>query len=472
MSSATPTKFRVFDIPQSLRSHLDSWGRNLRNTVEMVRVRWMKMNPSVLAFRSLKDAVPSLGTDCSGAEAPVWALKQMMIPHKHVWSCDCDPTVREFIQSCSPPADKLYADMLNRATDETPNVDIYVCGFPCTPYSMLRAHKTKKFKEAAAKPYFAMLKFLRIKRPPLAVLENVGGLRRLLRKVLSDLARLKCYHVIWMMMDSADLGEPVSRPRCYFLLLRRDVSASSDIHVLAKFCELCLQATRVPVSVHVKARMLPSTHPAVLAYIHQAQQKRQQKKRQSGSRVGDKWMSKHEAYKKNTQTVQGFRGTTASASGGMPLNSERQRAAWSLLTKQHGQNIIADVSQSIDRCHVRTSGICPTLTPRGVCCVGPLQRYVLPFEKLLLHGFPLHKMQVPATISDEKLGLMGGNTMHLQCIGLALLMGMSLLKTPVPQPPSDSVFPQRGSCVQAHSVAQTTGKEGEEAPAGKRQRVI
>ena len=118
------------------------------------------------------------------------------------------------------------------------------------------------------------------------------------------MASLKCYHMIWMMMDSADLGEPVSRPRCYFLLLRRDACVSSDIHELAKFCELCLQAAKAPVSAHVAARMLSSSHPLVRAYLNQAQEKQ---KRSSGRRVGEKWMSKHSQYKQMIG-VPGFRG--------------------------------------------------------------------------------------------------------------------------------------------------------------------
>ena len=47
-------------------------------------------------------------------------------------------------------------------------------------------------------------------------------------------------------------------------------------------------------------------------------------------------------------------------------------------------------------------------------------------------GFPLHQMRVPKTVSDRALGKMGGNTMHLHSVGLALLMGIRLLKDPVP----------------------------------------
>ena len=55
-----------------------------------------------------------------------------------------------------------------------------------------------------------------------------------------------------------------------------------------------------------------------------------------------------------------------------------------------------------------------------------LGRIMMPEEKLLAHGFPLHKMNVPENLRKE-LGVFGGNTMHLASIGLALLIGIGLV---------------------------------------------
>ena len=35
-----------------------------------------------------------VGTDCSGIEAPIQALKQMKINYNHEWACDIDKYVR------------------------------------------------------------------------------------------------------------------------------------------------------------------------------------------------------------------------------------------------------------------------------------------------------------------------------------------------------------------------------------------
>jgi hypothetical protein len=81
----------------------------------------------------------------------------------------------------------------------------------------------------------------------------------------------------------------------------------------------------------------------------------------------------------------------------------------------------------LDRAHVHSTGICPTVTPNGLICVGRANRIMMPIEKLLVHGFPLHRMNIPASTSDAVLASLGGNTMHVKSIGLALLIGLCLV---------------------------------------------
>lgn len=405
-------------MPAASCRHLDAWGPRMRDIVEKIRTEWLQSR-GVRVFRRLGQIRVRLGTDCSGAEAPVWSLRALQQPFEHVFSCDTNHQVRKFIASNSPPT-IIFDDMLSRDLDAVPDVDVYVCGFPCTPYSQIRSHRTKLFKEPAAKPYFAVLKLLRHRRPPLAVLENVGGLRRVMGKVLRALEKLKWYFVIWMMIDSEALGEPVSRPRCYFLLVRRDAGISSDVSEMVEFCKKCLSGASSPVQEHVRTRMLPNDSHEVQSWLKQAMS------RPARAATGKKWLKKHETFRRE-HGVQGFRG------GGLQaVRSERQREVFGLQTMARGKDITVDVSQSIDRAHARTSGVLPTITPRGVCVVGVLDRPVLPCEKLLLHGFPLHRMQIPAGVSDADLASMGGNTMHLHSVGLALLMGISLLRDPLP----------------------------------------
>ena len=420
-AASSNASFWTFSVPAALRGHLDSWGLRMRHTIDEIRTAWLQ-SCGVSAFRRFGQVGFRLGTDCSGAEAPVWSLRALRLPFEHVFSCDSNPRVRKFIASCCPPTMSIFDDMLSRDLDAVPAVDVYVCGFPCTPYSSLRSHRTKLFKEPAAKPYFAVLKYLKHRRPALAVLENVKGLRRVIRRVLDDLEKLKWYFVFWMMIDSEDFGEPVSRPRCYFLLIRRDACISSDVSQIAEFCKRCLTGTRSPVQTHVSRRMFPNDSPEVKAWM----KKTTSISARQTDTTGQKWLKKHEEFRRGLG-VQGFR-----ASGLQVVRSARQREVFSMQTQARGKDITIDVSQSIERAHARTTGVMPTITPRGVCIVGVLDRPVLPCEKLLLHGFPLHRMQIPSEITDADLASMGGNTMHLHSVGLALLMGLSLLRDHLP----------------------------------------
>lgn len=147
-----------------------------------------------------------------------------------------------------------------------------------------------------------------------------------------------------------------------------------------------------------------------------------------------------------------------------------------MLQQTKGQDIIVDVSQAIDRAHARTNGVCGTITPNGIAFVGALDRPMLPCEKLLLHGFPLHRMKIPVEISDESLGRMGGNTMHLHSVGLALLMGISLLRDTLPQAPPSLCPAQsvKAAFVSATSTKSCTPRAGgtpPEQPSDKRRRL-
>ena len=341
-------------MPAASCRHLDAWGPRMRDIVEKIRTEWLQSR-GVRVFRRLGQIRVRLGTDCSGAEAPVWSLRALQQPFQHVFSCDTNPQVRKFIASNSPPT-IIFDDMLSRDLDAVPDVDVYVCGFPCTPYSLLRSHRTKLFKEPAAKPYFAILKLLRHRRPPLAVLENVGGLRRVMGKVLRDLEKLKWYFVIWMMIDSEALGEPVSRPRCYFLLVRRDAGISSDVSEMVEFCKKCLSGASSPVQEHVRTRMLPNDSPEVQSWLKQAMST------PAREATGKKWLKKHETFQRE-------HGLQFRSCGGLQaVRSARQRDVFGLQTILRGKDITVDASQSIDRVPVRTSGVLPTITPRGGLC--------------------------------------------------------------------------------------------------------
>jgi DNA (cytosine-5)-methyltransferase 1 len=69
-----------------------------------------------------------IGTDCSGIEAPIQALKKMKINFSHEFACEIDKHARESIKANYKPK-FLFEDMTKKR--KLPDIDMYVCGFPC-----------------------------------------------------------------------------------------------------------------------------------------------------------------------------------------------------------------------------------------------------------------------------------------------------------------------------------------------------
>jgi len=77
----------------------------------------------------------SVGTDCSGIEAPIQALRNLKVSFKHKFSSDIDQHVKAMIQANFEP-DQFYTDMIQRDVKKAPSVDLYIAGFPCQPFSV------------------------------------------------------------------------------------------------------------------------------------------------------------------------------------------------------------------------------------------------------------------------------------------------------------------------------------------------
>ena len=385
-------------VPLAMAAKLDNWGPAFVRVVrECGRVALAKRG--MLATWPARDQL-HVGTDCSGAEAPVWALHAMGITHVHKFSCDIQPAVRQFIQATSPPQGPIYEDMLAREVAEMPAHSIYCCGFPCKAFSLLRRHSTRLLKEASAKPFFAVLKVIRHHMPLIAVLENVRGIKAVFAQVFAHLKKIQGYFIFVLPMDSTDLGEPVSRPRYYFICVRQDVAVSSNLSFLNNLVKNMYSAARSDVFDHVSQKMLPANSPAV----QQAQ-----------------------GLKRSRSVACGRAGAQASEFGLAPRQQALLQAARRTCQKTGGKDVIINVSQSEGRATLRFNGISPTLTPGACVVVDRAKRVIVPIEKLMLHGFPIHRMRIPTSTSNTELASLGGNTMHVKCVGLALLMGIVLV---------------------------------------------
>jgi len=84
-----------------------------------------------------------VGTDCSGIEAPIQALQQLKIPFRHIFSSEIDEYCIQSIKANYKPkiifGDKNgkfpEGDIRKRNIKDVTDIDLYVCGFPCQPFS-------------------------------------------------------------------------------------------------------------------------------------------------------------------------------------------------------------------------------------------------------------------------------------------------------------------------------------------------
>ena len=425
------------EAPASARAAMSMWGPRFAQQAFHV------------TGRSVPTACPiRVGTDCSGMEAPLLSMRGLRLAHQHRFSSEIKPRVRKFIEmnfgssaaSASLRGDgvMISGDMLARASEALPDVDLYVIGFPCTPFSRLRAGSSLGFREHAAKPFKKLLEVLRVKRPAVAVLENVQGIRSHLKKVWRMLAALKLYEVLTMSIDPFDMGEPVHRPRVYFLLVRVDVAVPDVDRVAAALLAAVGPAER---RATVAERILgPQAASAVVLQACQRRRPAQSAalKRPAAAitpavaslqgRIGGGASHHSAASGKAKSTIPKWKQAHAqrAVAGAVPSNlpgaTERQRSLHGILVKEAAMRggggssrHTVDLSQGVTRTRLLNDEL-PVITPGGKVWIAEQQRWLTGIEKILVHMVPISSLTWPADLTDADLAEMGGNSMHVMAV--------------------------------------------------------
>jgi DNA (cytosine-5)-methyltransferase 1 len=171
-----------------------------------------------------------VGTDCSGMDTPIIALKQLKIPFKHVFSSEIDKYCIQNIKANFNPQilfgdkDGLYpeGDITKRNINDVPDIDLYVCGFPCQPFS--NAGKEKGFKDERGNVFFSCIDVIRKKLPTYFILENVKGITFRNKAnsweiIVNELKKLReyGYTIKAKILNTRDYGIPQNRERLYII---------------------------------------------------------------------------------------------------------------------------------------------------------------------------------------------------------------------------------------------------------------
>lgn len=167
-----------------------------------------------------------VGTDCSGIEAPIQALEQLNLKFKHVFSSDIDPYCIESIKGNYKPG-IIYKDMTKRDVKKIPDIDLYVCGFPCQTFSM--AGNRKGTKDKRGKIFNYCLEVIEEKLPSFFILENVKGLLSIDKgktfdNIIQSLEDLDFYDIYWEVLNTKDYGIPQNRERIFIIGIAKDLN--------------------------------------------------------------------------------------------------------------------------------------------------------------------------------------------------------------------------------------------------------
>ena len=368
-----------------------------------------------------------LGTDCSGADAPVWALRSLWPGRRfvHAFACDNWKAAENMVKANSA-CDTFYPDMLARSPERVPHHNLYVCGFPCQPFSTLH-HNSKLFGEKKAKPFAAMLRLMQTKRPQVAVLENVPGLARVRARLERSLRGIGGYCITILRLDPRMLGEPVCRPRLYIVCVRLDVLVSTSRGAVDQLVSKVLESIAKLVQCSAQDRLLPNSHSLVSERLSSTPSSQGSTRQARVASTPPKWSDEHRLFRARLARSGKASASTGGVSPVRLVSSARSKEAWQLWCSARPSLTAADVSQGINRVTCVENGCLPTVTPGSCVVVRSLNRAMLGIEKLLVHGFPIHRLVVPETATETDLHRLGGQTMHVQCAAAAILVGCALV---------------------------------------------
>ena len=156
---------------------LDEKLRVMKEAMLSSRAAWVKKS-HVERKLWMPDVGPvKTATDCSGLDAPLFGLISLGLDAVHLWSSDISPDARKWI-CAQDTAAQVYEDVLRRdhkTLVEEEEVDSYIAGFPCQPFSKQRGGRRPGFQDPRAAVFRSVLETVMASRPATVILENVAG---------------------------------------------------------------------------------------------------------------------------------------------------------------------------------------------------------------------------------------------------------------------------------------------------------
>ena len=153
------------------------------------------------------------------------ACHELGIKTKCVFTSEIKEHAIKILQQ-NHPTEHVTGDITKVKTDDMPNFDILLAGFPCQAFSA--AGKRLGFEDTRGTLFFDVARILRAKKPSGFILENVEGLvnhdrtdhkepvGKTLRVILDTLDELG-YKVSWKVLNAKHFSVPQERKRVYIV---------------------------------------------------------------------------------------------------------------------------------------------------------------------------------------------------------------------------------------------------------------
>ena len=168
-----------------------------------------------------------VGTDCTGLGSIFLALRNLGVNARHRFSSEIDDYARCQAHSIAP-ADIVHYDMRLKDIRCLPNVDVYIAGIPCQPFSVAGLRDGFHAKNGNGVLFFVCLQYIKVKKPTVFILENVQGLElanagECFAEVLKALWSLADYNIYFELLNTKFHGIPQNRGRYYFIGILKNV---------------------------------------------------------------------------------------------------------------------------------------------------------------------------------------------------------------------------------------------------------
>jgi DNA (cytosine-5)-methyltransferase 1 len=174
----------------------------------------------------------TIGTDCSGIEAPLQALIQMKKKFTQEFASDINNKCRETSKANYPEEKEFYNDITKRNHKNLKkNLDLYVCGFPCQPFST--AGLKLGSSDTRSNVLSHCIKTIKHILPKIFILENVKQFKniqkgKIFNNTIKKLESIKNnnknqYNIIDIVLNAKHYGVPQNRERLFIIGIRKDV---------------------------------------------------------------------------------------------------------------------------------------------------------------------------------------------------------------------------------------------------------